>query len=287
MGTVSALFGDRDEEKEQHIAAISRERTSDERRYTTGLENIDETAKPMQPGGFIVVGAREGQGKTAYIERLVLANATSHRVLLVSLDMPPEIIQDRILSKSMQVSTERLAAMTASNDPHYARTMRRLADLDLLVWRPKKGRKSARHIIEHCEEIDAAILVVDYCRLIDGWEYGKRAADIVDTFVDWTQNSLVTTIFLTQLRDEAVNRRPSNAHIQDTTQLAQRADRVQLIYRPYHGRPHKDNIAEIITTKNRWGPPCKNHVGWVGETMDFYPFTGEEEANARCCRSNS
>lgn len=286
MGTVEALFRDRGD-KGQHIAAISRERLNDERRYSTGLTNVDESANQMHPGGFIVVGAREGQGKTSYVEHLILANAWQHRVLFASLDMPPEVIQDRILSKSMQVDAANLSRLTEQNDPHYERTMKRLSNLDLRIWKPKKGKKSAQHIIEHAQDIDAAILVVDYCRLLDGWDYGKRAADIVDTFVDWTQASNVTTIFLTQLKDEAVNRRPHNGHLQDTTQLGQRADRIQLIYRPYHGRGHKDTIAEIITTKNRWGPPCKNHVGWIGETMDFYPFTGEEDANARCCRAST
>jgi replicative DNA helicase len=283
MGTVEKLFPRGREERDQHITEISRERKRDERRYTTGLENVDAIAKPMQPGGFVVVGAREGQGKTSYVEQLIVANAWSHRVLFVSLDMPPEIIQDRILSKSMQVGREQLSQMTQENDPQYTRTMKRLSSLDLRVWRPKKGHKRIEHIIEHCEDIEAAILVVDYCRLLDGWEYGKRAADIVDTTVDWTQNSGVTTIFLTQLRDEAVNRRPHNGHIQDTTQLGQRADRVQLIYRPFQGSPRRDVVAEILTTKNRWGPTCQNHVGWTGETMDFYPYTGEEEATARCC----
>lgn len=285
MGTVEALFRDRGD-KDQHITAISRERRNDERRYSTGLRNVDESANLMRPGGFIAIGAREGQGKTSYVERLVLSNAAEHRVLFVSLDMPAEVLQDRILSKAMQVDTERLTRMTRENDPHYTRTMNRLSQIDLRVWRPRKGKKSALHIIEHAVDIDAAIIVIDYLRLLDGWDYGKRAADIVDTLCDWAQESSACMIVLSQLKDDAVNKRPHSGHLQDTTQIGQRADRIQLIYRPYHGRPHKDNIAEIITAKNRWGPECRNHVGWIGETMDFYPFTGEEEAGARCCSSS-
>lgn len=278
----SDLFGRDIQGPDLRVVSIERSARKDERRYTTGLQNVDDSAGLMRPGGFVVVGARGGQGKTALIETLALANAPSHKVLLVTLDMRRDVIRDRLLAKSMQVSIDELEERADRNDAHYKRTLEAFSN-DLLVWRPAKGSKRASDIMRYAEKSSAEIVIVDYCRLLDGWDYGRKAADIVDELADWAHDSAILTIMLTQLRDEAVNRRPHEGHIQDTSQLAQRADRVQLIYRPYLGKPTKDTLAEILTTKNRWGPPVKNHVGWIGETQSFYGFTGEEEYHARCC----
>lgn len=288
MSSVTDLFAlGQLPEHDIRLSAISRVRKIDTRRYSTGLDNVDQSANLFQPGGFIVIGAREGQGKTAIAERIAMANAREHRVLFVSLDMPRLVVQDRILAKSMQLSVKSVSALECAGSAHFGRALKSLDDLDCMVWRPGKGKKSAEQIIKKAEQISAAILIIDYTRRMDGWDYGKPAADIVDTIADWTQEADLqcATILLTQLKDEAVNKTPHNGYIQDTTQISQRADRIQMIYRPYQGNPAKDNIAEIITTKNRWGPSCKNHAGWIGETMDFFPMDAEEEANAKCCRS--
>lgn len=266
------------------VSQISRTRRVDPRRYSTGLENVNDSARLLRPGWLHIVGAREGQGKTSFAERLAMVNAMKHRVLFATLDMPRETLQDRILSKSMQVADEHVIELEKQKAEHFENAMRGIGDLDLMVWRPRKGKKSIDDIIERAVDVTAAILIIDYSRLIDGWDYGKKAADIVDTLADWTQEAMVHTILLTQLKDEAVNKRPHNGHLQDTTQIAQRADRITLIYRPYKGHPAKDTIAEIITSKNRGGPEVRNHVGYIGETMDFWPMVAEEEANAKCCR---
>jgi len=284
MGTVEQLFGgDYREQHDLRLSAVTQSRPRDARRYSTGLINVDDAANMMQPGWLCVIGAREGQGKTALAERIAMANAYEHRVLFVSLDMREDTVRERFFSKSMQVGVDHYHHLAETNDPQYKFACKRIEDLDILLWRPRKGEKSIKQIIARAEAVTAAIVIIDYTRLIDGWDYGKRAADIVDYLTDWTQDSGTATILLTQLRDEAVNRRPHNGHIQDTGQIAQRADRVTLIYRPYHGRGHKDTIAEILTTKNRGGPAVTNHVGWIGETKDFYAFDAEEEANAKCC----
>lgn len=284
IGSSSELFDGPLDAHDMRIASVQRARRSDPRRYSTGLENVDASAKPLQPGGFCVIAAREGQGKTSLALRCAMTNASEHRVLFVSLDMRVDTIQDRILSHSMQMDSEHVNFLERQGDPHFARTMTRLGEYDLMVWRPKKGAKTVEKIIKRAEDVDAAILMIDYSRLIDGWDYGKRAADIVDTLADWTQESMRLTILLAQLNDEAVNRRPHNGHIQDTKQLVHRADRITLLYRPYKGKaPQKDVIAEVLTTKNRWGFELTNHAGWIPETMSYYPLDAEEEARATCC----
>lgn len=287
MGTVSALFDNADDfadERDLRVASINVERTKDDRRYTSGLWNVDESAKPFRPGEFIVVGAREGQGKTSLIEGIALANSENHRVLITSLDMPATFVRDRLFSKVLCVGVDDVSEMESQNDERFQRAQNRLASHDLLVWEPESARESSvRAITKRAEDVTAAILIIDYCRLIRGWEPGSKAGAIVNDLCKWAHDSMITTILLTQLRDEAVNRRPNNGHIQDTTFLSQRADRIMLLYRPYIGRPKKDDLAELSTTKNRFGPVVMNHIGWIGDTMTYFPLSGEAEYNARCC----
>lgn len=284
--TVSDLF-DEDAPLEQHdirISAISRTRTLDHRRYTSGLQNVDDSTGLYRPGEFIVIGAREGSGKTVFAEKIGLYNSDEHRVLLASFDMAPDEVQDRCLSKMMLVSADSVRAFERENAQEFASGMRMLRDRDFMIWQPKDSReRTVRGITAYAEQVTAAILMIDYAALIEGWVPGTDARKCVNYLKDWAKSSLITTFLLAQLRDEAVNRRPNISHLQDTSFLRQRADRVQLIHRPYRGKRHKDNIAEIITCKNRFGEEALNHVGWIGTTTDFFAMEAEEEANARCC----
>lgn len=266
------------------IAAIPRERQEDPRRYSSGLYNVDDSTGLYQPGEFIVIGAREGEGKTVLAEKIGLYNSSEHRVLLASFDMAPSEVQDRCLSKTMLMSAADVNELAQKNAPEFIRGMQMLKERDFMVWCPTDHReRSVRGIISHAEKVTAAILMIDYAALIDGWVPGNDARKIVNYLKDWAKSSLVTTILLAQLRDEAASRRPNSSHLQDTSALRQRADRVVLLYRPFRGKRHKDTVAEVITTKNRFGEESLNHIGWLGPTTDFYAMDAEEEAHARCC----
>ena len=267
------------------LSAVPQLRRVDARRYQLGLSNIDAMMKPLHAGEFFLLGAREGHGKTSMAEHLMLENARESKVLVASLDMPKAKLQDRAIAKLIGCSEEDVVRHRGANSAEYQFAMEVLERLDLLVWSPDGKHRTPKAIMQKAEDVSADILIVDYCRLMRGWEPGSRAAAITDELVDWTHASMITTIMLTQLRDEAVGKRPHNGHIQDTTQLAQRADRIALLYRPYLGSPHRDTVTEVIFTKNRRGPTFRGHVGWVGPTMDYFPMEAEQEQNVTCCRN--
>lgn len=284
--TGDALFGNHPpEDYDLRIASIE-SMPDDGRRFSFGLANIDEVARPIRPGEFVVIGAREGQGKTSIAERLALSNSTRNRVLFASFEMPAALIKDRCLAKLMGVGLEAVEERRKERTDDFEYAMERLQSRDLMVWHPRiYTQKSLRNIMQRAEDVTASILIIDYTRMIAGWEPGTKASGIINTLADWAHDQIITTVLLTQLRDEAVGIRPHNGHIQDTSSVPQRADRIALLWRPQIGLPLRDTFAEVSITKNRYGPVFRGHAHWMGESMDFYDMEPQEEAHVSCCAS--
>jgi replicative DNA helicase len=285
---VDDLFDDGDDGENYDLRAseIYRDQQLDSRRYTSGLTNLDETVNPYRAGEFVVLGAREGNGKTAYAERFALYNSDEHKVLFVTLEMSRRIIQDRMLAKCMLVSQDEVNESGRINSAEFNSGMDILRKRDVLIWQPDEEKATIQRIVTKAEDVSAEILIIDYCALITGWEPGGKARAIVNQLAAWAHRSMTNTLLLSQLKDDAIQqkRRPNNGDFSDTSRLRQAADRTQLLHRPYNGAPTKDTICEVLTTKNRFGPTAMNHVGWTGLTLDYYAFNVYEESQARCCQ---
>lgn len=275
-----------DEGEDLRASAIKQLAINDTRRYHLGLPGIEAYVHPFVPGEFIVLGAREGHGKTSLLERILLANSDRYKCAFASLDMPPRLIQDRLLLKFMLTSLDDVRASRAGMAQEYYDALELLDERDLLIWKPPSAKRGIKSILQWAEDISADILAIDYTRLLRGWKAGFDAQDIVNYVADWAESRRITTFMLTQLKDEAVERRPHNGHIQDTPQLSQRASRVILLWRPFLSKGgSRDNVAEIIFTKNREGPTGRLHAGWIGQTLDYYELNErEEKILTTCCR---
>jgi replicative DNA helicase len=101
----------------------------------------------------------------------------------------------------------------------------------------------------------------------------------------WTKQTRITLILLSQLNRDAQSKRPLESQLQDTGRLEQEAEKIILLYRPFVGDKHNDNVCEVICAKNRRGPAFRGHVYWTGATTSFHPMTPEQEKAALCCQN--
>lgn len=284
MRTSEDLYEGQLDAGDLRAGSIPKSMASDPRRYSSGIFNVDESTGRWRPGEFICIGAREGEGKTVFLEKAALANSDEHRVLFASFDMARYEIRDRLLAKLMGTDAETVQRLAEEDSQGYRDAMSLLHQRDFMIWTPRDhSERTVQGITKYAEKVTAAILMIDYAALIGGWIPGSDARKIVTYLKDWAKDSLITTAMLAQLKDDAQNRRPNNADFQDTTAIRQRADRTILIYRPFRRKRHKDDVAEIITSKNRFGQESLNHAGWIGSTTDLYGLDAEAEAHARCC----
>lgn len=266
------------------ITSIPQTRHLDRRRYTLGLDRLTAYMGAIRSGELVVVGAREGHGKTAFAERFALENSLKHRVLFTTLEMTREEIRDRMLAKIMHTTLDVANAAREEDSEDFCTAMADLQQRDLMIWHPRRGKdRRIEAITKRAVDVSAALLVIDYTRVIDGWRPGDDAARIVDVLGDFVRTTFITTVLLAQLNREAALRRPHTGNYQDTGKLEQAADRALLLWRPFLGNPRKDRLCEVIVAKNRHGPAFRGHAGWVGQTMDYYDYTDEQDAMAECC----
>lgn len=283
---VDTMLGKRGEGERADIrfGTIPETRFLDPRRYGVGLAAITAHMGELRPGELVVVGAREGHGKTAIGEKMGLANAQDHKTLFVTLEMTPEEIRNRMLAKKLNCSLDQLEREQGEATGRYKAARSLVSSYDLLVWQPAKKERRIEAITQRAVDTSTAVLIIDYTRRIGGWKPGDTAGEIMDYLSEFVRASSITTILLAQLNRDAAGRRPSNAHFQDTGKLEQAADRCILLHRPFLGQPAKDDIVEITVSKNRQGPCFRAHAFWHGPTMNFSSMDELDEQNAACCR---
>lgn len=267
--------------------SVGHRRGLDPRRYPWGLDRLSHRAHPIHAGEFCVVGAREGHGKTAYAGKLALAVARDTRLLYVTLEQTAEEIRDSLLAKTTRTSVEAVQRLYELDRESYDEELREIRSpiRDLLIWKPEGKECSLRTVLARAEAVNTAVLVLDHARAIPGWEPGLKAGAIVEGLYAWAQRTHIALVLLAQLNRTAVATRPNNATFQDTGKLEQKADRALLIYRPFIGTP-KDDVVELIVSKNRWGPQFRMHARWVGQSMDFFDYD-EEQRDFECCRKRN
>ena len=283
-----ALLGDANEagRDDIRIGSVPVTRNLDTRRYGIGLGGITSHMGELRPGEFLTLGAREGTGKTAAAEMIAVSNARDHKVLFCTLEMTREEIRDRMLGRKLNYPQERLAREREAKTPDYELAMKMLGNLDLLLWHPAKKERGVESILSRAVDTSAELLLIDHARCIDGWTSGNRnnACDkIVERLFEFARETSITTILLSQLNRDGAGRRPTNKYFQDTGFLEQKPDRCILLHRPFLGQPGRDDIAEVIVSKNRQGPCFRGHAYWHGETMRFSSMDEMDEKSAPCC----
>jgi replicative DNA helicase len=269
--------------------SIANVRVLDSRSYSIGLPGISSAMRPIRAGETVVVGAREGNGKTSFGSQVALANSIAHKVLFCTLEATREEIREQMLAQLSHLSVDDVQRGRSEDAEDYLCAMRRLCDeRDLLLWRPvSKPQRTIQNICKRAEDVGAEVLIIDYSRRIEGWRPGEAAGEVIDYVADWARSSSITVFFLAQLNRGAVGIRPHNGHLQDTDKLGQRADRVILLYRPFLGRGSKDVVAEVIISKNRCGPTFRGHAHWIGYTTSFFDMDEETEVLQECCRKRT
>lgn len=266
--------------------SIANVRVLDSRSYSIGLPAISSAMGPIRPGEFVVVGAREGQGKTSLASHVALANSIAHKVLYCTLETTREELRNQMLSHLARMSVDDVQRAREEDAEDYIRAMSKLCDeRQLFIWKPRqKNDRTAASICKRAEQLTAEVLIVDYARCLQGWAPGYEAGAIIDSLADWSKDTGITLFLMAQLNRAAAQVRPHNGHLQDTDKLGQRADRVILLYRPFLGKRSKDVVAEIIVSKNRRGPTFRGHAHWVGYSTSFFDMDEETEARQDCCR---
>lgn len=240
----------------------------------SGFRDLDKVTSGWQRSDMIVVAARPGMGKTAFVLSLARNVAVEFQrpVALFSLEMSSVQLVNRLISAETGISGEKLRKGQLEQH-EYVQLNQRISKLarapifiddtpalSIFELRAKARRLKSKHNIE--------LIVIDYLQLMTaGGEKGNREQEIstISRSIKTIAKELdVPIIALSQLSRSVETRggdkKPMLSDLRESGAIEQDADLVCFIYRPeYYGITEDsegnstDGIGTIIIAKHRNG----------------------------------
>jgi len=270
----------------------------------TGFSSIDRCLIGMNPGDFIVVGARPGMGKTSFCLNIAanVAKATKREVAIFSLEMPASQLVSRMLASEAGVEHGNMRMGSLSDDEWV-----RLADASSAL-------SEAKILIDDTSTItiaqmksklrrrkDLALVIIDYLQLMtavrdDNKAYENRVNEVAAMTRGLKLMAMelkVPIILCSQLNRGLAGRtdkKPQITDLRESGSIEQDADAVFLLYKYAEakkgkGEPEPEPIVDtngsILTVceiaKNRHGPTAEIKMNWHGSTYRFTAISDFDE----------
>lgn len=248
----------------------------------TGLQEFDRLlGGGLINGGFHIVAARPGKGKSALAMQIAL-NAAKRgvKVLYISLEMSPDDCTSRLTANIAGISSRLLmfgGTLTESEYAKYAEASAKLSELPI-VFNRRTGM-DMRGVTALAYKERPGLIVLDHIGLLE--QENKKATLYESTTKNSRSAKLlamrmnIPLLCLCQLNragasDRGGEFRATMANLRESGAIEQDADTVTLLHRPCEKEDRGEwdpDMLELYLDKNRRGP-----TGVV--RMAYFPNTG-------------
>jgi replicative DNA helicase len=264
----------------------------------SGFTELDRLTSGWQKSDMIVLAARPGMGKTAFVLSMARNTAVEYGqgVAVFSLEMSSVQLTKRLMAMETGLSSEKLKkGFTEQKDwDQLHENIGKLADapifiddtpaLSIFELRAKCRRLKSQH--------DIQLVIIDYLQLMTaGIKSGNREQEIsmISRSIKEIAKELnVPIIALSQLSRSVETRggdkRPMLSDLRESGAIEQDADMVCFIYRPeYYGLVEDENgmptegVGEIIVAKHRNGSLDTVKLKFVKHLTRFVDLNEFEE----------
>ena len=257
----------------------------------SGFRDVDKCTAGWQNSDLIIVAARPGMGKTAFVVSMAKNMAIRHQVpvALFSLEMSSVQLITRMISSETGITSNKLREGSLQQyewDILYQKVkdlerapiyIDETPGLSLLEFRAKARRLVSQGV---------KILIIDYLQLMTvGGKNGPGNREQEISMISRTLKAVakelnVPVIALSQLsrgvEAQTGQKRPSLQHLRESGAIEQDADIVSFIYRPeYYGFDTWEDgaptagQAEFIIAKHRNGDLRNIRMAFVGPLAQF------------------
>jgi replicative DNA helicase len=260
----------------------------------TGFTKLDDLTSGWQPSDLIIIAARPGMGKTAFVLSMArnIAVDSQMAVALFSLEMSSVQLITRLISSETTLSSEKLRKgdLTPNEWTHLNDSVKNLEKAPLYIddtpslsifdLRAKARRLVSQHGVK--------IIIIDYLQLMSAGNSSKgpgnreqEISTISRSLKALAKELSVPVIALSQLSRQVETRpskRPLLSDLRESGAIEQDADIVSFIYRPEYyklenwddeeGSPTKGQ-AEFIVAKHRNGSLDEIRLKFRGELGKF------------------
>jgi len=259
----------------------------------SGFTKLDEITSGWQPSDLVIIAARPGMGKTAFVMSMAKNIAIGHdqAVAVFSLEMSSVQLITRMISSETGISSSKLRkgnlepheweqlnvkVKNLSNAPLFIDDTPSLSIFDL---RAKARRLVSQHNVR--------IIIIDYLQLMTagssaGGNREQEISMISRNLKALAKELAVPVIALSQLsravETRGGNKRPLLSDLRESGAIEQDADIVSFIYRPeYYGMTEWDDDehspcegqGEFILAKHRNGGLDNIRLKFTGHLAQF------------------
>ncbi len=258
----------------------------------SGFTALDRVTSGWQPSDMIIIAARPGMGKTAFVVSAMRNAAVDFNqgVAIFSLEMSSVQLVNRLISAEAELDSEKIKKGTLA-DYEWEQLVHKTAKLteapifiddtpglSILELRAKCRRLKAQH--------DIQLIVIDYLQLMSGDSSkggGNREQEIASisrALKGIAKELNVPVIALSQLSRAVETRggdkRPQLSDLRESGSIEQDADMVMFLYRPeYYGITEDENgmptvgTGEVIIAKHRNGSLENVQLKFIGRFTRF------------------
>lgn len=258
----------------------------------TGFTGLDRLTSGFQPSDMVVLAARPGMGKTAFVLSLCRNTAVDFKigVAVFSLEMSSLQLVNRLIASETELAAEKLKKgnLEGHEWEQLNAKIGNLAEAPIFIddtpalsvfeLRAKCRRLKAQH--------DIGIIIIDYLQLMTaggdqkGGNREQEISTISRSIKSIAKELSVPIIALSQLSRAVETRggdkRPMLSDLRESGAIEQDADMVMFIYRPeYYGITEDEEgntvtgTAELILAKHRNGALDTVKVRFISHLAKF------------------
>jgi replicative DNA helicase len=255
----------------------------------TGFSDLDEVTSGFQPSDMIILAARPGMGKTAFVLSMARNTAVMFKkgVAVFSLEMSSIQLVNRLISSETGLNQEKLrkGQLTESEWVQLNTKVKALSEAPIFI--DDTPALSVYELRAKCRRLksqyDIQLIVIDYLQLMTaGKGEGNRQEEIAQisrSIKSIAKELHIPIIALSQLNRTVETRtsskRPQLSDLRESGAIEQDADMVMFLYRPeYYGLDEASGntdpgFTELIIQKHRNGSLATVNLRFHGETTRF------------------
>ncbi|MEI3600037.1 MULTISPECIES: replicative DNA helicase [unclassified Oceanobacillus] len=251
----------------------------------TGYQELDRITSGFQRNDLIIIAARPSVGKTAFALNVAqnVAVKTANNVAIFSLEMGADQLVQRMLCAEGNIDSQRLRSgqLQADDWGKLTMAMGSLSNAGIFIddtpgVRVSEIRSKCRRLKQ---EHGLGMIMIDYLQLIQGSSGSQEnrqqeVSEISRSLKGLARELEVPLIALSQLSrgvESRQDKRPMMSDLRESGSIEQDADIVGFLYRDdyYDSESEKQNIIEIIISKQRNGPTGTVELAFVKEYNKF------------------
>jgi replicative DNA helicase len=260
----------------------------------SGFTDLDRLTSGWQKSDLIILAARPGMGKTAFVVSAMRNAAVDFKkpVAIFSLEMSSIQLVNRLLSAEAELDSEKIKKGNLE-EHEWIQLNHKISKLtNAPIFIDDTPALSIRELRTKCRRLkaknDIQMIIIDYLQLMSGEGNSKgfsgnreqEIASISRALKNLAKELSVPVIALSQLSRSVETRtgskRPQLSDLRESGSIEQDADMVVFLYRPeYYNIPEDENnqptkgVGEVIIAKHRNGSLDTVQLKFVGKYTKF------------------